>query len=41
MVFHNPRKEGCMVIYQRDMNGDVLQDSVIVVGDTIGPGIPK
>lgn len=31
MVFHNPRKEGCMIIYQQDMSGAVLQDSVMVV----------
>lgn len=40
-VFHNPRKEGCMAICQQDMSGAVLQDSVIVVGSTIGPGHPK
>lgn len=40
-VFHNPRKEGCMIICQQDMSGAVLQDSVIVVGSTTGPGRPK
>ena len=30
-----------MIICQQDMNGAVLQDLVIVVGSTIGPGHPK
>lgn len=30
-VFHNPRKEGCMIICHQDMSGAVLQDSVMVV----------
>jgi hypothetical protein len=41
MVFHNPRKEGCMINCQQDMTGAVLQDLIIVVGSTIGREHPK